>query len=453
EFTQAGGEINVVVAGINVGAQSYWNAEATMLMHTRGILVMTPESAMVLTGKQSLDYSGGVSAEDNLGIGGYERIMGPNGQAQYWAPDLAGACRVLLAHYEHAYVAPGERFPRQAKTTDPRDRDAGTAEHRAPGSDLAHVGDIFSDRANPGRKKPFDIRSVMRAAIDADHPPLERWAGMRDAEVAVVWDVHLGGWPVAMIGIESHPLPRRGLLPADGPEQWTAGTLFPLSSKKIARALNAASGRRPVVVLANLSGSDGSPESMRKLELEFGAEIGRAVVNFDGPIVFCVVSRCHGGAFVVFSQRLNENMEVAALEGAHASVIGGAPAAAVVFARDVEQAARQDARIVALDEQIGTADGAARQRLRSERSALWETVLSEQRGALAAKFDAVHSVERAVQMGSVSRIVAPASLRPFLIDAVERGMRRTLDRLAGDDGARPAHRLPVSGPGRRPEGE
>ncbi len=32
-FTQAGGEVNVVVAGINVGAQPYWNAEATMLMH------------------------------------------------------------------------------------------------------------------------------------------------------------------------------------------------------------------------------------------------------------------------------------------------------------------------------------------------------------------------------------------------------------------------------------
>ena len=69
-FTQAGGEVNVVVAGINVGAQPYWNAEATMLMHTRGILVMTPDSAMVLTGKQALDYSGGVSAEDNFGIGG-----------------------------------------------------------------------------------------------------------------------------------------------------------------------------------------------------------------------------------------------------------------------------------------------------------------------------------------------------------------------------------------------
>ena len=110
-FTQAGGEINVIVSGINVGAQPYFNAEATMLMHTRGILVMTPESTMVLTGKQALDYSGGVSAEDNLGIGGYERIMGPNGQAQYWAPDLAGACEVLLRYYDHTYVRAGRALP------------------------------------------------------------------------------------------------------------------------------------------------------------------------------------------------------------------------------------------------------------------------------------------------------------------------------------------------------
>jgi hypothetical protein len=48
-------------------------------------------------------------------------------------------------------------------------------------------------------------------------------------------------------------------------------------------------------------------------------------------------------------------------------------------------------------------------------------VLSEQRVELAAEFDAVHSVERAVRMGSASRIIPPPSLRQFLIDAVERG--------------------------------
>ena len=254
EFTQHGGEINVVVTGINVGAQPYWNAEATMLMHTRGILVMTPESAMVLTGKQALDFAGGVSAEDNFGIGGYDRIMGPNGQAQYWAPDLAGACGVLLRYYDHAYVAPGERFPRRAETRDALERDVRTAPHQRPGSELATVGEIFSDETNPGRKQAFDIRSVMRAVVDSDHRPLERWERMRDAEAAVVWDAHLGGWPTTVIGIESHPIDRFGPTPADGPSQWTSGTLFPKSSKKVARAINSNGGRRPLVVLANLAG-------------------------------------------------------------------------------------------------------------------------------------------------------------------------------------------------------
>lgn len=130
EFTQSGGEVNVVVTGINVGAQPYWDAEATMLMHTRGILIMTPASAMVLTGKKSLDYSGGVSAEDNLGIGGFERIMGPNGEAQYWAPTLAAACALLLRHYAHTYVVPGERHPRRAPTSDPADRDVCASPHK-----------------------------------------------------------------------------------------------------------------------------------------------------------------------------------------------------------------------------------------------------------------------------------------------------------------------------------
>ena len=344
-FTQDGGEINVIVAGINVGAQPYWNAEATMLMHTKGILVMTPDSAMVLTGKQSLDYSGGVSAEDNFGIGGYDRVMGPNGQAQYWAPNLLAACDILFAHYDHAYGAPGERFPRRAETTDPADRDVRTFPHVHPSSEFTTVGDIFSAETNKDRKKPFDIRTVMRAVVDQDHPVLERWADMADADTSVVFDAHIGGIPVCVIGIESRVIPRKGWYPADGPDQWTSGTLFPQSSKKTARTINAASGNRPLLVLANLSGFDGSPESLRNVQLENGAEIGRAIVNFDGPIVFVVVSRYHGGAFVVFSQALNENMEVLAIEGSFSSVIGGAPAAAVVFTRDVNARTAADPAI------------------------------------------------------------------------------------------------------------
>jgi acetyl/propionyl-CoA carboxylase alpha subunit/acetyl-CoA carboxylase carboxyltransferase component len=439
EFTQAGGEVNVVVNGINVGAQPYWNAEATMLLHTRGILVMTPQGAMVLTGKQALDYSGSISAEDNQGIGGYERIMGPNGQAQYWARDITDAVHVLLRHYEHTYVFPGERFPRRAATNDPADRDVRVYPHG--GNGFALVGGIFSNEQNPGRKHPFEIRSVMMAVVDQDHAPLERWAAMRDAEIGVVWDAHLGGYPVCLIGIESHPLPRLGFLPADGPDQWTAGTLFPKSSKKLARAINAASGNRPVVILANLSGFDGSPESMRELQLEYGAEIGRAVVNFAGPIVFCVVSRYHGGAYVVFSGKLNEGIEVAALEGSYASVIGGAPAAAVVFAGDVAERARHDPRVVALETQIAAAEGSEKVRLRAQLDEIFKAVHSEKLGEVADEFDKVHSVYRALQMGSLDHIIPPERLRPYLIEAVERGMSRR--RHAPDQRATSLRNVPL----------
>jgi len=432
EFTQAGGEVNLLINGINVGAQPYWNAEATMLMHTRGILIMTPNSAMVLTGKRALDYSGSVSAEDNQGIGGYDRIMGLNGQAQYWAKDIDEACHILFRHYEHTYVAPGERFPRRAETSDPVNRDVQLYPHgKARGDGFASVGEIFSDASNPGRKKSFDIRTVMMAVVDQDHPPLERWPGMRAAETAVVWDAHLGGYPVCLIGIESRPVHRLGFVPADGPDQWSAGTLFPQASKKVARAINAASNNRPVVLLANLSGFDGSPESMRKLQLEYGAEIGRAVVNFKGPIVFCVISRYHGGAYVVFSRALNEHLEVVALEGTYASVIGGAPAAAVVFAGEVEARTRKDPRLQALNQAMATAETGEKRRLRTQWDELFKVVHSEKLGEVAGEFDRVHSVQRALKVGALHDILPPSNLRPYLIHAVERGTEAVMALVPG----------------------
>ena len=221
--------------------------------------------------------------------------------------------------------------------------------------------------------------------------------------------------------------------PTDGPDTYTAGTLFPRSSKKAARAINAASGNRPLVVLANLSGFDGSPESMRKLQLEYGAEIGRAIVNFRGPIVFCVISRYHGGAFVVFSKALNPHMTVLALEGSFASVLGGAPAAAVVFAGDVNArtaADRFDFRFVrsvaelaapwfggrVLD--VGCGPGA----LTAELEDLRASVRAEKLGEVATEFDRVHSIQRAVEVGSVDAVIRAAELRPQIIKAIDDGL-------------------------------
>jgi hypothetical protein len=249
EFTQGGGEVNVVVMGLNAGVQPYWIAAATSLLHTRGIVVMTPEGAMMLAGRQALD-GGGVPAEE----------------AQYSAKDLGEACRILLRHYEHTYAAPGERSPRPAATGDPREREV------PPDGELRHL---------------------MAAVVDQDHEPLERWYGMRGAESAVVWDAHLGGRPVCLLGFEANPR-------------------FDLAAKKVARAIDAASGSRPLVVLAGLSGFDGAPEP---IQLEYAAGIGRALVSFQGPIVVCAVSRHHGDAFAAFSAALHDELEVVALDG------------------------------------------------------------------------------------------------------------------------------------------
>jgi hypothetical protein len=52
-------------------------------------------------------------------------------------------------------------------------------------------------------------------------------------------------------------------------------------------------------------------------------------------------------------------------------------------------------------------------------------VRSDKLGEVAAEFDRVHSVERALQVGSIDAIIPAARLRPHIIEAVERGMRRS----------------------------
>jgi len=179
-----------------------------------------------------------------------------------------------------------------------------------------------------------------------------------------------------------------------------------------------------LVVLANLSGFDGSPDSMRHLQLEYGAEIGRAIVNFAGQIVFCVISRYHGGAFVVFSKALNPAMTVLAVEGSYASVIGGAPAAAVVFTGAVGALTARDPRVLDLTSRVAAAAGAERAALATELFGLRSSVRVEKLGQVAAEFDAVHSIQRAVEVGSVDAVIAARDVRPRIIATVDAWMAR-----------------------------
>ena len=142
-FTQDGFFINIIVHGINVGAQSYWNAEAYDVdAYTKGILIMTLDGSMVLTGKKALDFSGSVSAEDERGIGGAERIMGPNGQAQFICNNLSDAYATLFDWYNFTYVHPKETSVRKLKTNDEKTRSILEMPYRDLDGAFDRIGDI-----------------------------------------------------------------------------------------------------------------------------------------------------------------------------------------------------------------------------------------------------------------------------------------------------------------------
>ncbi|MCG5439977.1 RecQ family ATP-dependent DNA helicase, partial [Micromonospora foliorum] len=150
---------------------------------------------------------------------------------------------------------------------------------------IAPAEQALSGRA-VGRLSDLGWGGRLRALVGPEAPdaPLPDDVAGAVVEVLKAWAHGDDPWPrrpVAVVAVGS----RHGFPPTDGPDTYTAGTLFPRSSQQAARAINAASGNRPLVVLANLSGVDGSPESMRKPQRGYGAETGRGIVNIRGPLV------------------------------------------------------------------------------------------------------------------------------------------------------------------------
>ncbi len=140
---------------------------------------MMPDSAMVLTGKRALDYSGGVSAEDNQGIGGYERVMGPNGQAQYFASDMRDAIRILLLPTTRTRTCrPGELFPRRAVTSDPADRDVCLFPYGARPRASRWWGTCSPTSATRAARSRSTCGASWRRRPTRTTRRMERWAGM-----------------------------------------------------------------------------------------------------------------------------------------------------------------------------------------------------------------------------------------------------------------------------------
>ena len=212
EFTQAGGEVVIVVAGINVGAQSYWNAEATMLMHCAGMLVMVEGTAMVLTGHRALAQAGGVSERSDHDLGG-TAVMLPNGQAHHRADrpgrGAAARARPTTACVPTAPTIRSRRAPRRSTA----DRDVCDDPYDGPehGQRPAHrgvtdLGDVLSAATNPQRTRPFAIEpGDVRAWPTAMLPSCGDGRRCTGASGAHVWDTRVDGWPVSLIGIDARP--------------------------------------------------------------------------------------------------------------------------------------------------------------------------------------------------------------------------------------------------------
>jgi hypothetical protein len=83
--------------------------------------------------------------------------------------------------------------------------------------------------------------------------------------------------------------------------------------------------------------------------------------------------------------------------------------------------------VVKLEARLDGAEDDERASLRVAVADLRASVRSDKLGEVAAEFDRVHTVERALRVGSIDAIIPAARLRPHLVEALERGMRRTLE--------------------------
>jgi len=99
-----------------------------------------------------------------------------------------------------------------------------------------------------------------------------------------------------------------------------------------------------------------------------------------------------------------------------------APAAAVVFFGEVNTRTANHPRVTDVQARLSAAEGADRAALNAELAELQSSVRAEELGEVAAEFDRVHSIQRAVDVGSVDAIVPAAQLRPRIIEAIARGM-------------------------------
>ena len=103
-----------------------------------------------------------------------------------------------------------------------------------------------------------------------------------------------------------------------------------------------------------------------------------------------------------------------------------------MFAAEVSKRAAADPRVAALEERIDHAEDGERGELVVELAELRAQLRADKIAEVAAEFDDVHDIHRAVEVGSVDEVIAASDLRPKVVEVIEQGLAGHPDRKRWD---------------------
>lgn len=429
--------INVIIDSENIGAQVYWNALATIVQESRGILIMTEQGTMALTGHRALvsalysklhsldisTYTKKLFPEGLRSLGGYASIYGPNAEAMIGVPDLKAACEALMHHHYYSYQS------KLTQIVSCRKRPKAAAE-----KDLSVDMDQFKKEitALQSGLKPNE-QIILNYLKDPNFPPpLRFWQdaqGIQDQSLekgrlsqkpsTIVQEMIIGSRPTMVI------------FPPVGP-------LTPFDSLIIAKAIYKANGRLPVLIIGNLTGFNSDPLSMQNSQLFAGSSIVKAIVDHEGPIIIVNLGCLIGGSYVVFSKELNPQLHILALEGARIQVVGGHIATKIIFHSKILKEARKFIEVSseALSNSVkhshphhitahkghpGTSEKSIKgypsrlNEIDKEMDSVLRRLVEEFEKWEASCYDKQHTVERALQLGAIDEIISIKHLKKAII--------------------------------------
>lgn len=359
------------------------------------------EAAAALTGPRAVKETGLGDVRSAQDYAGARRLAAAGIASQLPVGEMGVAenmLRMLALLPSHR----GEEAPR-VETGDPKNRDVGSV--------LATI--------IPGRGRPFNMRQVINTLFDQG--PLsgvfELWKNY--GPTALVGFARLNGRTVAYV----FPQPQPDAVGA-GRGPFFGSTLDSESAFKVAMMIRTANRLGiPLVMDPAFAGFMPDAINVSRRVYEGGAEIVRALEEFDGPIVQYLhpYAEWWGGCVAVSEKSINTGGNIVTLADttAQAGILGAAGAMSVpkVF-RVRDENFNQDPRVIELRKRLGKASATEKDEIERQLQAIFIEITNQVKDY----YMLVNSAARAQEHGSIDRIIAAEELgqtRRILIDTFE----------------------------------